>query len=58
MNATWNTTDELVGQRVEIYFADGETEEATVIEVHTQNANIKVRADDGEILIGNQFETI
>lgn len=55
---TWNTANEMVGQRVTIYTASGDEEAATVLAVSTRNANIKVRADGGEIMIGNQWDEI
>lgn len=54
----WNVNDGLVGRRVEIETSYGDFEEATVIAVSDRTANIKVRADDGDILIGGQFEEI
>lgn len=54
----WTTDDDMIGQQVAIYTADGESEIATVLAVSDRNANIKVRADDGEILIGNQWDEI
>lgn len=51
----WNITDELVGRRV--ICSDGYDEfEATVIGVHPNSYTIRVRDDDGEILIGNQWD--
>ena len=54
----WDTANEMVGQRVIITTAYGDEEAATVLAVSTRNANIKVRADDGDILIGNQWGEI
>ncbi len=58
MKSAWDTTDEYVGTRIEILTGPHEFEMATVVAVSTVNGNLKVRADDGEILIGNQFEEI
>ena len=52
----WITSDPMIGERVIISTAYGEEEAATVLAVSDRNANIKVRADDGDILIGNQWE--
>lgn len=52
----WITTNEMVGERVIISTAYGEDETATVLAVSDRTANIRVRADDGDILIGNQWE--
>jgi hypothetical protein len=52
------TNDSMVGERVVIYTGDGGDELATVIAVSDCNANIKVRADDGDILIGNQWDSL
>ncbi len=52
----WITTDDLVGKRVTIYTACGEEEPATVLAVSDRTTNIKVRDDDGDILIGNQWD--
>ena len=55
-NVMWNTLDPMVGERIEIATGYDEFEVATVIAVNTRNANIKVRADDGDVLIGNQWD--
>jgi hypothetical protein len=52
------TNNELVGRRVEIQTAQDEWETALVIAVSDRTANIKVRAEDGDILIGGQWEEI
>ena len=52
----FTTNDELVGQRVWIEDGYGDGEEATVIAVSTGSYTIKVRADDGDVLVGNQWE--
>lgn len=52
----WNYKDELVGQRVSVYTGYGDCEDATVIAVSDSTSNIKVRTDDAEILIGNQWD--
>lgn len=52
----FTTDDEMVGQRVWIYSSHGEGEPALVLAVSTRNANIRVLADDGEVMIGNQWE--
>ena len=52
----FHTNDDLVGHRVMIDTGYGETELATVIAVSDTTSNIKVRADDGEILTGNQWD--
>ena len=50
-------SDSIIGRRVAIYTAHGDCEEATVIaELH--NGTIKVRTDDGEVLIGNQWDDL
>ena len=54
----WITSNEMVGQRVAIYTSYDDEEEATVIAVSDRNDSIKVKADDGEILIGNQWEPL
>ena len=54
----WVTQDELVGRRVVIYTGHDEEEEATVIGVHPTHSTIRVRTDDGEILVGNQWDDI
>lgn len=54
----WKTNDDLVRRRVEIETAFGDFEEATVLAVSDRTANVKVRADDGEVLIGGRFEEI
>lgn len=52
----WDTTDELVGQKVVIYANQGEEELATVVAVG-DNGHIMVKADDdGALLSGNQWE--
>ena len=56
--ANWNTDDELVGRRVWIETAYGEGEEATVLGVHPNNYTIRVRCDDGEVLVGNQWDDV
>lgn len=52
---TWNTTDSLVGEVVTIETAAGEFEPAIVVAVSTASL-IKVRVEDGTILVGNQYE--
>ena len=54
----WNTADELVGQRVEIYTSQGDSEIAVVLAVSDRTSNIKVRSEDGAVLIGNQWEAL
>ena len=54
----WIINDEMVGDRVAIQTEPGEWEDATVIAVSDHTANIKVKADDGDILIGNQWEPL
>ena len=57
--ANWITDDELVGRRVFIITSQcDDGEEATVVGVHPTNTVIRVRTDDGEILIGNQWDDI
>lgn len=52
----WDTTDELVGQKVYVRAAPGEEELATVVAVG-DNGHIMVKADDdGALLSGNQWE--
>lgn len=58
MTAKWNTTDELVGRKVIVYTVWDEEEFATVLAVHNLIDSIRVRTDDGEILIGNQWDEI
>ena len=55
---TWNTDDPLVGERVIIFTSYGEEEPATVLAVHDRIDSLRVRADDGDILIGNQWQPI
>jgi len=57
-NITWNTTDELVGRRVWIETAYVEGEEATVLGVHPNSYTIRVATDDGEVLVGNQWDDV
>ena len=52
----WITDDAMVGQRVLTYDFYGEQTLATVLAVSDHTANIKVRADNGDILIGNTFD--
>ena len=53
----WNTKDPMVGEKVYIQTCYGEEETAVVLAVSTINANLRVRSEeDGEILIGNQWE--
>lgn len=52
----WDTTDAMVGERVTITTIYGEHEPATVIAIHPTQTLIKVRAADGDVLIGNQWE--
>ena len=52
----FHTNDDLVGHRVMIDTGYGETELATVIAVSDKTCNIKVRTDDGEILVGSQWD--
>ena len=52
----WITTDPMVGQKVYIYTCFDEEEIATVLAVSDTTANIKVKLEDGAILIGNQWE--
>lgn len=53
----WNYEDEMIGERVQIWTAYGDYEDATVIAVSDSTTNIKVRTDDAEIMIGNQWES-
>ena len=52
----WNTKDSLVGQRVTIYTAYDDEETVTVLAVSDKSDMIKVRAEDGTVMIGNQWE--
>lgn len=56
----WNKHDELVGKKVFIYLAyAGDEEIATVIAVAKDDSGrIKVLAEDGEVLVGNQWEEV
>ena len=54
----WIENDELVGRRVAIYTCHDECEEATVLAVSDRTGNIRVLTDDGEILIGNQWDDL
>jgi hypothetical protein len=70
----WNTNDELVGQRILIgrsgvsqrtaratsrsFNCGYDEEEVTVLAVSTTTANIKVLTDDGDIMVGNQWEEV
>lgn len=53
----WNTNDDLVGHRVTIYTTHDD-EPATVLAVSTRTANIKVIADNGDIMVGGQWDEI
>ena len=44
-NITWNT-------------AYGEGEEATVLGVHPNSYTIRIATDDGEVLVGNQWDDV
>ena len=46
--------DDLIGRRVLIYTADGESESATVLQVGP--SLIRVQTDAGVVLIGNQWD--
>ena len=52
------TNDELVGRRIEIHTGQDEWENAIVIAVSDRTANIKVRTDDGDTMIGGEWEEI
>ena len=52
----WNTKDDLVGRRVTIYDSMGDDETATVLAVSTRTANIRVITDDGDVLVGGQWD--
>ncbi len=54
----WNTNDKKVGEKVLIYTGYGKWETATVIAVAMTNANLQVRSEDGEILIGDQWDDV
>ena len=54
----FTTADLMVGQRVSIETGYGEEEVATVIAVSTRTTTIKVRAENGDILCGNQWEPV
>ena len=53
----WNTNDELVGERILIDCGYDE-EEATVLAVSTTSARIKVLTDDGDVMVGDQWEEV
>ena len=53
----WTTNDGLVGQKV-VCFQEFEEFEGEVLAVNTSSSLIRVRDDEGEILIGNQWEEI
>ena len=55
---TWNTNDPLVGERVMIFTMFGDGEPATVLAVSDRTANIKVRDQFGDVMIGNQWEPL
>ena len=52
----WDTTDEMVGERITIALGDWAYESAVVLAVHRTKDLFKVRADDGAILVGNQWD--
>ena len=55
----WNTRHSLVGTRVLCQVAHDESEEALVLAVSRRDDGIiKVQMDDGEILVGNQWEEL
>jgi len=58
MAMSWNTKDELVGRTVAIYTGIGDTELATVLAVSDTGYSIKVRTEDDDILVGNQWDDI
>jgi hypothetical protein len=50
--------DDLIGRRVLIYTAYGDSETGVVV-AEIGNGMIKVKSDeDGEILVGNQYEDL
>ncbi len=54
----WITDDELVGFRVTIYTDYGEEESAIVLAVSDSTTNIRVMADDGTVMVGNQYDEL
>ncbi len=48
--------DDLVGNRVYIQTGYGEDELATIIAVSDTTDKVKVRTDDGDVLVGNQWD--
>ena len=53
---SWNTNDPMVGEKVYIQTGYENDEIATVLAVSTKSDLIRVKALDGEVLIGNQWE--
>ena len=55
---SWNTDDPIVGQRV-LCDVGYEPQEGTVLAVsRRRDGTIKVQFDDGQILVGNQWEEL
>jgi hypothetical protein len=54
----FHINDVLVGRRVSIDTGCGEYEFATIVAVSDKTCNIKVQTDDGEVLIGSQWDDV
>lgn len=54
----WNTQSEICGQRVAIRFEDGDELTGRIVGESVTGSLVRVLADDGEVYVGNQWDSL